>query len=567
MNIPFFNREVPSLHAAALILGAAGLLSKLLGLVRDRMLAARFGAGPDLDVYYAAFQLPDIVYTILLAGAASAAVLPVLVAYERHGRDDVERFVSNLLIVFTLIGTAIASLAWLAAPVLISILAPGFDPEHAALALRLTRIMLANTVLIGIAGILSALLQARHRFFVFALPPIVYNLGIIAGILLVVPYLGVTGLAYGVVAGGVLQVLIQLPAIRGLGFRFRPRRALADAGLRAVLRTSLPRVAALGMSQLTLAALIAIASYFASGSISVFRFGANLLYVPVGLFGVSWALALFPKLSSASVGGEGEAFRRQVALGIRSILFWARPAATLAIVLRAHIVRVVLGSGVFNWEDTRLVAAVLAVLALAVISESLLPLVLRAFYALGRTAEPLLWDILGSVLTVAAAIGLAAFFAARPDALLAIARVLRIGDLAPPHILAVAIAFAAGSLLNLSLLLGSLRRASRKHMRVLLSFEFNAVLTMAGAAVLAGVAAYLALLPFPAVVATNTFLGIFAQGAVAAVAGLAVYAGVLATQGNPEMLAMMASFRQRLINPMKTPRVFDTEKIDREGVT
>lgn len=565
MNIPFLNREVPSLHAAALILGAAGLLSKLLGLLRDRLLAHTFGAGSDLDVYYASFQLPDILYTILLAGAASAAVLPTFIEYDRRSAGAAERFLSNLLTTFTVAAIALAAIAMLFAPVLMKVVAPGFDIAEQTLAVRLTRIMLANTLLLGVAGIFSAVLQARHRFFVFALPPIVYNLGIIAGILLVAPFAGVTGLAYGVVAGGLLQVLVQLPAIRALGFRFRPVFSLADAGLLRVVRTALPRVAAIGMSQITLTALIAIASLFAAGSLSTFRFAVNLLYVPVGLFGVSWALAMFPKLSSASAGGDGESFRRQVAIGIRSILFWTLPAAALAIVLRAHIVRVVLGSGVFDWEDTRLVAASLAVLALAIVSESLLPLVLRAFYALGRTKEPLVWDIAGSLATIAAALALALLFEAHPSVLAAAARALRVGDLAPPRILAVAIAFAFGSLLNLALLSRSLHRASRRQLGIPISFEMNAALGMAGAAVLTGVAAYGVLIPFPSLVATNTFLGILLQGVAAGAAGIAVYILVLATQKNPEILAIIQSFRQHLLSPARTPRIFETEKMDGEG--
>ncbi len=562
MRIAFLNRETLSFHAAALILGAAAFLSKALGLVRDRLLAARFGAGEELDIYYAAFQIPDLLYTVLLAAAASAAVLPVFLEHDRRGPAAVEKFLSNLLTVFSIFALLVGITAWLLSPWLFGFVAPGFDEGGAARAVGLTRIMLLNTVFLGIAGILSAVLQARHRFFVFALPPIVYNLGIIAGILIAVPRFGLAGLAYGVVAGGLLQVLIQLPAVRALGFKLRLRFLLSDPGLIRVAKMSLPRVAALVMSQFTLTALTAIASYFAAGSISVFRFAASLAYVPVGLFGVSWALALFPKLSSAYLAGERESFRQQIAIGVRSILFWTLPAAALAIVLRAHIVRVVLGSGFFDWEDTRLVAALVAVIAIAIVSESLLPLFLRAFYALGRTKEPLLWDVIGSAFTIATALILGSFFTARPDALAAAARVLRIGDLASPHVLAIGMAFAFGSLVNILLLGRSLSRVARRELGIALSFEMNGFISMLGAAVLSGIAAYLTLLPFPALIATNTLPGIFLQGAAAGTIGLLVYAAVLATQKNPEMLAVIQSFRQRLLSPAKTPRVFEAEKLD-----
>jgi len=565
MRLGLLNREIESFHAAALILGSAALVSKLLGLLRDRLLASRFGAGDVLDVYYAAFQIPDFLYTVFLIGAASAAVLPVFLAEERRSREDAEAFISNLLTVFS-IGAVLAVLVAIAlAPWLIQLAAPGFSPAKLAAAIGLTRIMMANAIFLGIAGILSSVLQARHRFFAFALPPVVYNLGIIGGILFVVPWLGPIGLAYGVLWGGALQVLVVLPAVLAMRFQLRPVVRLGHAALRRVVRTALPRVAALSMSQLTLVALSAIASFFAAGSISVFRFAVNLLYVPVGLFGVSYALAMFPKLSGASLDGQGEAFREQVGLGIRNILFWALPLAVLCIVLRAHIVRVVLGSGAFDWEDTRLVAAVLALLAAAIVSESVLPLILRAFYALDRTREPLVWDIVASVLTVVLAVGIAAWFTASPPVLQALAEWLRIGDLAYPRILAVALAFAVGSLANAALLALALRRAAQVKLRVRLSFEWAAAGAMLGASVLAGLAAYGALQPFPALVATDTFVGIALQGLVAGAAGLSVYGLILAWQKNPEMASLIESLRRRLVSLKRTPQVYGTEKLDGEG--
>lgn len=563
MNV--FSREVPSLHAAALVLGAAALLSKLIGLLRDRLLAARFGAGETLDTYYAAFQIPDILFTLFLAGAASAAVLPVLLDYERRGPGASEEFLSNLLTVFSAAATVLAFAAFLFAPWIMAAIAPGFDAPALGEATRMTRIMVFNAVLLGVAGIFSSVLQARHRFFVFALPPIVYNLGIIAGILWFVPWVGTIGLAYGVLLGGALQVLVQLPALRAIGFRFRLLFRPADVGLLRVVRTSLPRVAAIAMSQVTIAALTAIASFFASGSISVFRFAANLLYVPVGLFGVSWAMAAFPKLSGASLERRGGAFREQFAAGVRGIFFWAFPSVALLVVLRAHIVRVALGSGVFDWEDTRLVAAVLAVLAVAAISESVVPLLLRAFYALGRTREPLLWDVAASLLTVALALGFSRFFQTFPAALERVAAVLRIGDLAQPAILAVAIAFAIGSLANALLLARSLRKTARIHLGVELSFGGGHLASIAAASVLGGAAAYLALLPFPVVVATNTLAGIFLQGAVAGAVGLFVYGLALAGQGNPEVWGIVESFRRRLLLPRRMPAVYEAEKFDGDG--
>ena len=566
MNIPLLNREVSSIHAAALILGSAAFLSKLLGLLRDRLLAARFGAGDVLDVYYAAFQIPDLLFTIFLIGAASAAVLPVFLAYDRKSPDGAQAFIGNLLTVVSLAAALVVIASILAAPRLVAMVAPGFDAAKLALTVHLTRLMALNALFLSMAGILSSVLQARHRFFVFALPPVAYNLGIIGGILFLVPWLGVSGLAYGVLVGGLLQILVTIPALAAMGFRIRPAFDLGEPGLRRVVRSALPRVLAISMSQLTLVVLAAIASFFAAGSISTFKLASNLLYVPVGLFGVSYALAIFPKLSGATIDGRGEFFREQVGVGIRQILFWALPFVVLFIVLRAHLVRVVLGSGTFDWADTRLVAALLAILSIAIISESLVPLVLRAFYALGRSREPLLWDIAGSVITILLAIGFTTWFGAEPRVLATMARILRIGDLASPKILGVGAAFSLGSLLNALLLFLALRRSIRERLRVSLRFDAAAASTFLGAAVLGGIAAHITLLPFPALVPTNTFLGIFIQGFVAGVAGLGVYALVLIWQKNPEILGLAESFRTHLISLRKMPHLYEAEKLDGESL-
>lgn len=565
MRVSFINREILSLHAVALVLGGAAFLSRMLGLLRDRLLAARFGAGDVLDSYYAAFQIPDILFTIFLIGAASAAVLPVFLEYEKKGGAESEKFVSNLLTVFGVLALVLSVIASIASPWLVPLVAPGFSAAKLALAVKLTRVMMLNAVFFALGGILSSVLQARHRFFVFALPPIAYNLSIIFGILFIVPWTGAMGLAYGVLFGGLAQILVSIPALASMGFRFSPKFNFFEPGLIKVMKVSLPRVLALSMTQLTAVALAAIASFFASGSVSVFKFASNLMYVPVGLFGVSYALAIFPKLSGASLARDGAKFREQIAVGVRNILFWVLPFLTMLVVLRAHAVRVILGSGAFNWEDTRLVAAVLAVLAIAMASESILPLVLRAFYALGRTREPLFWDIVGSLATIIFSVGFAALFSARPEVLSVLARLLRIGDLAAPKVTAVALGFALGSLVNIVLLSSALKRVARERLDIALNFEFRALGAMFGASCIAGFAAYLTLLPFPSVVATNTFMGIFIQGATAGLVGFAVYASIMAWLKAPEILNLAGSLKKMLLVPLRALRIYETEKLDGDG--
>jgi len=217
---------------------------------------------------------------------------------------------------------------------------------------------------------------------------------------------------------------------------------------------------------------------------------------------------------------------------------------------------------VFDWADTRLVAAIVAAVAIAVISESVSPLVLRAFYALGRTREPLVWNLLSSVITIAGALAFAGWFAGSPDAFQRIAGVFRIADLPSPTILAVAFGFAIGSTVNAIVLVFVLRRAVRHEFGIKLRFGATDLASMLGAAVLAALTAWIVLQPFPSLIATDTFPGILLQGFVAGVSGMFVYGLILFTQKNPELLGFLESVRRRLITPRRAPQVFDTEKLD-----
>ena len=193
-----FNRQITSLHAAALIIGAAGFLSRILGLLRDRLLASKFGAGDILDAYYAAFQIPDALYTLLLIGAASAAILPIFIEYREEGKDH-WRFIQTLLTVFGIFAALAALILIIIAPLIVPLIVPGFSGEKLRLAVTLTRIMMVGPLFFGISGIISSVLQAYHRFLMYAVPPIFYNLAIIFGILVLVPAWGEAGVAIGVV--------------------------------------------------------------------------------------------------------------------------------------------------------------------------------------------------------------------------------------------------------------------------------------------------------------------------------------------------------------------------------
>ncbi|TSC68497.1 MAG: virulence factor, partial [Parcubacteria group bacterium Gr01-1014_66] len=347
IGLRMLTREISQVYAAAFLIGSAGVASRLFGILRDRILAARFGAGRELDIYYAAFQIPDLLATLFLLGAGSSVILPFFQARVEEHREEAYRFIARLLIIFISSALLCLLISLFMAPRLVSLIVPGFSLEERAITTALTRIMLLSPLFLGISWILSSVAESFHRFWAYAMAPLCYNVGIIIGILFFSPQWGLWGLGGGVVLGAFLHLATQIFAVRDLWrwrvlfteeikLLMRPAR-LFESRVREVMRISLPRVLSLSFNRLTLMILIGIGSWFAQGSIAVFTLAQNLYFVPVGVFGLSYTVALFPHMSRAWREKEGKNFLAHVFLGIRSISFWIIPISVLLIVLRAHV--------------------------------------------------------------------------------------------------------------------------------------------------------------------------------------------------------------------------------------
>src|SRR3989344_5791787 len=319
----FLNGSVESINAAALLLGAAGLFSRVLGILGDRMLAERCGAGRELDIYYAAFQIPDFMVAVFILGAGSAAILPIFQDYLSRDKEEARNLISALTRFFVAGSVVSAGFAFLFAPWFVELMVPGFSVEERVTVTLLTRIMLLSPVFFGLSGIFSSVVQSFHRFLAYAIAPLLYNLGIIIGIAFLVPVWGVKALAFGVVLGSLMHLGIMLVTVRELGFAprflFRPR---VGGGVARVIKTSFPRVISLSLAQLTGMILIALGSTLAAGSVSIFQLAQNLYFLPIGIFGVSYSVAVFPRLSRAYLLQDGRAFYRDFFSAVRSVLFW-----------------------------------------------------------------------------------------------------------------------------------------------------------------------------------------------------------------------------------------------------
>lgn len=526
------GREIRGMHQAAYVLAGFALGSQLLALVRDRLLASAFGAGHTLDVYYAAFRIPDLLFATVASLLSLYALLPVLSRLEAEHPSLVIAFLRNALLLFFLSMSAIAAVVWLFVPQIIGLIAPGIAHAGGGDSLiTLTRILLLQPILLGISNLFANLTQMRHRFVLYSISPLLYNLGIIGGIMFLYPSMGLQGLGWGVAVGAALHALVQLPFF----FAEKGERALSLGKtfsiLKEVLVLSIPRTLSLAAGQLSLLCIIAIASLLSVGSISIFTFASNLQTVPLTIIGVSYSVAAFPTLSRFFAGGKHQEFSRHIEGALRHIIFWSIPATILIIVLRAHVVRIVLGAGAFDWSATRLTAAALALFVVSLLAQAIFLLIARAYYAAGNTVKPLFLGVLNIAISVSSALFLLTLFQGNAFLRLFIESLLRVVDVPGTAVLMLALGTTVGALVQC--LLGI----------ILVARDFSVPLRAVGrlffqsfsAAVIGGACAYSTLQFFEPVVDTATLLGIVSQGAIAGLIGLLAVGGVLWLLGSTEL--------------------------------
>lgn len=541
-----FTHEVRGLHEAAYLLAAFAFSSQLLGLIRDRLLAGTFGAGETLDIYYAAFRIPDLLFATVASLLSLYALLPVLSRLEEENQGLAIAFLRRSLLVFFAGMALVSGIAFLLTPVLIPLVAPGIaGGEGYADLLLLSRMLLLQPILLGATNIVAALTQLRHRFFLYAVSPLLYNLGIIVGIIFLYPVLGIAGLGWGVLIGALMHFLVQAVFFAREG---TSKHTLPPArfwgSLFEVLWLSVPRTLSLAAGQISLLILVALASFFAPGSIAVFMFAFNLQAVPLAIIGVSYSVAAFPTLARLFASGSSKEYLWHLTVALRHIIFWTVPAMILVIVLRAQIVRAILGSGAFDWSATRLTAAALALFVLSLSAQSITLLIARAYYAAGKTTLPLRLGVLSVVVSVGSALVFVALFHAHPLVRYFLESALRVPDIPGTTVLMLALGYAVGALVQAGAGLWYLKRDFGVSLSGLRELGFQSF----GAGLIGGTAAYGALWVMGEVVDINTVMGIFSQGFVGGVAGLLVAGVVLVFLKNTELLEAIAALRRRFVD-------------------
>jgi len=398
--------KTEKISLAAVILAVSYFLSFLLGLLRDRLLAAHFGAGNTLDAYYTAFRIPDFVAIVLMMGAISVALIPIFTENLLQSKEKAFSYFANLLNLFLIFLIVICAILFLFTPALISVIAPGFAPDKKDITVQLTRIMFLSPILLGASNMISAVLMVFKKFLITSIAPILYNLGSIIGILFFVPYFGVSGLAYGIILGAFMHLCIQLPALFEIGFRPKKMFLWFDKDFLLTLKLTLPRAIGLAATQINLIIVTAIGSLLAVGSITVFNFANDLANPIIALLAVPFSTAVFPALSMLATKKDTQGFLEKFYSTFRQIIFLIIPASALCYLLRAHLVRVVLGSGKFDWSATKLTAACFGIFMIGLFAQGLIYLLSKSFFAIKNTFVP----AMVSIISIAVLPPLAYFF-------------------------------------------------------------------------------------------------------------------------------------------------------------
>ncbi len=540
----FFNRELNGINEAALLLGGFAFLSQLLGLIRDRTLASVIGAGPVLDTYYAAFRIPDFLYISIASLASITVILPFLM--NRINVNDEGKqariFLNNIFSVYMLFMFSISLVIAMLMPYIASYIAPGFSAEQLASLILTSRIMLLSPIFIGLSNLIGSVTQLFRNFFIFSLSPIFYNLGILFGIVYFYPIFGVHGLAFGVVLGAVLHLLIQIPIVTKhklfpkIVFKINWKEIIE------VMKLSLPRTLALSCNSLAFIVLIAMASTLKQGSISLFTFSFNLQSVPVGIIGISYSVAAFPVLVRSFSLKDMDNFIKHIIGAAKQIIFWSLPIISLIAVLRAQIIRVVLGSNTFSWSDTRLTAAAIAIFIISLVSQSLVLLFTRGYYAASKTKKPLIINVLSSFMVIVFAYIALYIFKHNPVVLNILESILRVKDVPGTIMLALPLAYAFGSLLNFFLIWIFFKRDFLKKGQSMLCKTFLESLT---GAIAMGSSAYLSLNLFSNIFNLDTFLGIFLQGLLSGLIGIVFGILILFLLKNKELLDIIKTISHK----------------------
>ncbi len=402
-----FSKKQSSIFSAAAILGFTFSISAFLGIFRDRLLYARFFAccAAELDVYNAAFRIPEIVFQLLVLGTLSAAFIPVFSEELGKSKKKSYKVASSVLNLLVLIFLVLGGLIVVFSKTLSGLVAAGFSEEQILLMSRLMKVIVLSQMFFLLSNFLTSILQTYQRFLVPALAPMVYNIGIIIGIQVLSPYFGIWGPAFGVLLGSVLHFAVQLPLVIRIGFKYFPVIDFNLSGVKKMLTLMPPRTIALGIKEFQSTIILIVGSSLTAGHLSLFYLGQRLTSFFSRVFGVTIGQASLPVLSREASRNRHSQFAKTLAGSLLQAVFLALPTAVIFLILRIPLVRLAYGAKDFPWKATLITGQVIAFLVPLVVSGTINDILGRGFYALQDTKTPLIISWISLFIFVGIAVG------------------------------------------------------------------------------------------------------------------------------------------------------------------
>ncbi len=383
-----FSTQKSIISAASIIAFTYGV-SAILSLVRSRLLAANFGISENLTVFYTADKIPSFIYSLIVVGTISTVFIPVFTDLLKKDEDSAWETASSMINISLLAFGFLGALVMIFAPSIIRVLSVGrFTEEQVVLGTNLMRIMVGAQFILVLSSFLTSLFQSFKHFVLPALAPVMYNIGMILGIVLLTPKYGIYGPAYGVLIGAGLHLLVQLPLLKKVAFEYKLKLDLSDGGVRQVFKLLPPRIFGSALVQVSSIINNSLAILVATSAAVIFKFADQLQSFPVNLFGASIALAALPTLAGVSSPKDKEKFKNTFLTSFHQMLFLVVPASVVMFVLKFPVVRLVFGAKQFPWEATVETAYTLALFSISIFAQSTVYLLTRAFFALKDTKTP-----------------------------------------------------------------------------------------------------------------------------------------------------------------------------------
>ena len=527
--LSLFFSSINNTHTSVYLIGFVSLFVYFFALIRNWLLATSFGAGAELDIYFASFKIADILYIIIASFVSAYALVPL---FEKKQAESQEVFQSTINAVFTLFSLLLlffSTLTFFLIPYIADTFFQAFVGTERETFILLSRLLLLQAAFFGLSAFFSSVTQFHRQFFVYALVPAFYNIGIIFGILVLYPPFGLSGLIVGVIVGAFLHLLLNTLSARKNTpiVRFtRSKEKLCEAF--RYIRTSSVRSVALTMDKISLFFLASIATSLTAGSLSVFSFADDIRSVPFVLIGISCSVASIRTLAALNREGKVNELKIKIENLIAHITLFALPATVALIVYRAQIVRLFLGDGAFDWVDTRLTAAVLAILALSILAKSIIHFMGVVFYSINNTVIPFCINTITAVLLIGTLYGVLYLFEQYPLILLQLESILRVKGVPGSEIAALAVAETSVVLCAMAVFLMIVR--SKRLVSFTVLFRPFVIHTLAAAAF--GVVSYGVLHTIVFMTGTTTIFGLALQFLVAGGIATAVWAFFLYKTGD-----------------------------------